>query len=249
MENLYIDRKMLRKFKYDMNYGSESSRFYNDEIMIKLINRNRLVDDRQYIIERLHGFEHENIVPPIQDVYEKRTFVGFTMKYLKDYILFDKYKKLDTTFNQRKEVLLKMASVFDYFDKMNFSFHDIHPRNILYKDGDVKLIDLDGGIFKNFINNDVDYPTSIRASKKNLARFILTSLYQVNESELLELKLKSNYFDYKLLFNILPDNVKEFYDFAFSDNYTIYNGISESLDNIDEQTFEDTIGLIKKRPL
>ena len=245
MSILNINQKYLKNFEYDLNYGSESTRYFNDEIMIKILNKDCLLDDRQQIIELLHNFNHDNIVKLYDDVYEKNMFVGYTMKYLKGYMHFDKFQKSNTSFNKRKEIIMKIASIFDYFDKMNFAFHDIHKRNILIKDDDVKLIDLDGGVLYGYVNGNIDFDTSLKNEKKSLSRFLLSTLYSVSENELLDTRDRKK--DYKLLISMLPKYLKGFYEYTLNDEYSIYYGITESLNNIDENLYEESYNLIKNR--
>lgn len=242
MEKIQISNDLLKDYKLDLSDGAESSRLHNNEIMIKIIKKHFLQDDRQIIIENLHNFDHENIVIPIQSIYDKNRFIGYTMKYLKGYQTFDKYLDNKTSFNQRKELLLKLASVFDYFDEKKFSYHDIHNKNILYKDDDIKLIDLDGGVLKNFVNDNINYETSIRAEKKSLSRFLLSKLYGINEGKLLNL----NKNDIKLLLSMLPDSIKELYDYAINDDYYVFNNITSSFENINEEVYDDTKIILKK---
>ena len=128
---------------------------------------------------------------------------------------------------------------------MNFAFHDIHKRNILIKDDDVKLIDLDGGVLYGYVNGNIDFDTSLKNEKKSLSRFLLSTLYSVSENELLDTRDRKK--DYKLLISMLPKYLKGFYEYTLNDEYSIYYGITESLNNIDENLYEESYNLIKNR--
>ena len=153
MEKININDIDLSHYTLDSSEGVESIRFYNDNELIKLPHKKYLKDDRGKIIEELYNLNNDNIVTPIYGITDKKGIIGYSMNYLKDYIDLEHYlSSNETSFEERKHLMIELSKIFDYFDTVNFAYHDLHSNNIMYKDDNIKLIDLDGGVFKGYVN-------------------------------------------------------------------------------------------------
>ena len=79
-------------------------------------------------------------------------------------------------FNLISEACYKIAirmlnDIFEYFDKISFAYYDVHAENIMFKSGDIKLVDLDSGIFKSI--DSERYQQDVVKSNNNLASLYL----------------------------------------------------------------------------
>lgn len=247
MEERNVTKKFFDNYRFDPSLGAESTRFYNDSEYIKIIHKNYLKDDREKIIKELYHFNHNDIVKPLFSLKEKGKFIGYGMQFL------DKYKDLEyyldniTTFDDRKELMIRISKIFDYFEQNKFAYYDIHAGNIMYKDGDIKLIDLDGGVLYPYVNYSLDYNAALRVSKKNLARFALSTICDFSQYDLLDLKKVKKYVFYKSFYNSLPRDLQELYEFAINNNYSVIPDITNRLNNITQTISEDTREIIEKK--
>ena len=247
MEERNITKNFFNNYRFDSSQGAESTRFYNDSEYIKIIHNEYLKDDREKIIKELYHIDHSDIVKPLFSINEKGKFIGYGMSFL------DKYKELDyylddiTTFNDIKELMIRLSKILDYFEQIKYAYHDIHAGNIMYKDGDIKLIDLDGGVLYPYVNYSLDYNAALRVSKKNLARFALSTICDFSQYNLINLKKVKNYMFYKSFYNSLPRDLKELYDYATNNDYCVFSDITSRLNNITQTISEDTKDIIEKK--
>ena len=251
MEMHFVNKNYLKGYQATFKDGIESVRFYNDKYMLKFIEKKYLKTDRQLIIEKTHEFDHEHIVKPEFGLYDKTGFLGYGMNYIKNYDYLDSvvdndFKNSSTTFSFRKELMLELCDIFDYFNKYNFAYYDIYGKNILYKDGDIKLIDLDGGVFKG-TNNRVNYSIAYRLAQKNLALYTLSFLYNKDIFEFLSdissLKKK----DLNSILTNVPEEVKNLFYYTINNDYHTFNNITQSIDSISQSMYEETNDKIIKK--
>ena len=249
MEERIVNQKELKKNSSKCYSGGESSCIYSGDEIMKIIQNRLLKDDREKIIRELYYFDHKDVVSPLYALTEKNKFIGYGMKYYKDYTVFAEYlNNKKTSFEDRKELMIRLSKIFDYFDQMNFAYYDLHSGNILYKNGDIKLIDLDGGVIKGYINDGMDYNTAIRLAKKNLAKFTLQTINGVTEFYFNSLKKYKNKRDVINFMNNLPENIKNLYSYALNDEYYYFSNMTSVLNDITKDVYEDTQNILKKRP-
>lgn len=248
MKEITVNKKFFNNYTYDNIPSGESSRFYNDENYIKIIHPGLLKDDREKIVRELYYFNHPNIVTPKFILKDKSGFIGYGMDFLKDYKSLALHLELDNlSFDERKELMIRLSKIFDYFDEKKFAYFDIHSNNILYKDGDIKIIDLDSGVINPYINDRVDFDLGIRASKKALVRYTLSTIYDITNYELLSLNSLKDRKYYQDLMNNLPKNVRNLYEFAFADRLYIIYGITDALEEITQGMNDDINEIVEKK--
>ena len=85
MQKIQIDKNFFNNYRLDYNFGCESIRFYDENYIYKIIKDAYLKDDRQKIIELLEHLNSDKIAKPISCLYDKSNFIGYSMKYYKDY--------------------------------------------------------------------------------------------------------------------------------------------------------------------
>ncbi len=249
MEKIELTDDFYDTFPRDDSYGSESRRFHDDEYFYKILKRKYLDEDREQIVEKLFDLHHKNIVTPIKCIYENNKFVGYSMKYYKDYINMVDYIETVEDFDERKDFLIRISEVFDYFDSQKFAYFDIHGYNIICKEKDFKIIDLDGGTFKGLTNRGLDYNTSIRIERKVLAKFLLSKLYDMLDYNWIYVKRNIKKDQFSNFYNNLPYNVKELYDYVLCSDFHLYFDLTKALEQVDEDMMYTTKALSLKKSL
>ena len=248
MEERIITKKDLKDKSLGYIEGGESKCYYDDEILMKIIKPSLLKDDREKIIRQLYSFNNNDIVTPLFAIKNNNKFIGYGMQYLKGYpSLADYFKNNVTSFEERKELMIRLSKVFDYFDQMNYAYYDIHSYNILYKNDDMKLIDLDGGVIKGFKNDKLDYDTALQLAKKNLAKYTLHTITGVSEYYFNSLRIYKKKSDVISFINSLPENVRKLYVYALNNDYNCLNNITPTLEEITKDIYDDTKEILKKR--
>ena len=249
MEERKITDDFFNNFYSKYLYGQESYCMHNDTELVKMIKKRLLKGDREKIIRELYYFDYPDIVKPLYAVIDKNKFVGYGMEYLKGYNELANYlNKEKPAFIERKDLVIKLSKIFDYFDTMKFAYHDLTYQNVMYKDNDIKLIDLDGGVLNGYTNYGLDYNAAVRVAKKSLAKM---ALYVINNTNGLEFDgLRANKKKkYVISFlDSLPENVKNLYMYALNNDFRYYTGITETLENITENISDDTQAVLKIRP-
>jgi tRNA A-37 threonylcarbamoyl transferase component Bud32 len=241
MKKVNITNSFLEGFRPILTRGSESIILYKDDILAKLIKPEFLKDDRQKIIEELPTLQYDGVITPDYLLYERNKFIGYVMHFLKECCdICDLLNNKTIDFNKRKELMIKLSQIFDYFYKNNFAYYDIHGGNILFSNGQINIIDLDGGIFKGYENNGIDFNTAIRLQTKNLCKFIISFLHNLDIDDIQ--KVPTSYY-----INLLPYTSKKIYTHAFDQNYRVFDGITESLNDLDEESFSIANLVIKKK--
>ena len=251
MDALRITDNTLKKYVACKRSGSESTMYHDDEHMLKIIHNRFLTPDRQYTIEALHEFEHPDIVTPEFSLLKRNKFVGYGMEYLKRYnniySLISGDLNNDKGFEERKKLMLELCEVFDYFDSMKYAFYDLHQYNILYKNGDMRIIDLDGGVLYPYEKDNLDYNAAIRKSKKQLARFTLGFLFDIDYLNLYLMLKGLTKKRFNLLLSNLPREVRECFEYARDENYRVYYGTPEAIESFTEDMFLESKDIIKMR--
>lgn len=247
MKEVNVNRKFFDNYTFDYALSAESNRYYNDNEYLKVIHRRLLKDDRENIVRGLHYFNQDNIVTPNYLLKERNKFIGYAMNYLKGYKDLSIHLEDNITFEERKKLMLTLSKVFDYFDEMKFAYHDLHSNNIMYKDGDIKLIDLDGGVLYPYRNDGFDYLTAARIAKKTLARYTLATMFGMSMYDIIKLKNYKNRKYYKSFMDNLPDNVKELFEYAINEEYYMLFGITDRIKNVTQTMSDYTNDIIERK--
>ena len=221
-------------------YCSESSLYVYNGDLIKLINDR--FKDRVSVVLRLDRLDHEDLVLPKYILYNKSGFKGYGMEYYKDYSVLAKMMCDESIpFNKRKEIALKICKLFVYMEYEGFGYYDVHSKNILYKGTDIKLVDMDSGIFDD--QDRLEYLTYLKHSQQRLSELSLALLYKEILDDLCNELIDSK----KIILKMVPSNVKKLYEHVINRSFTYFRP-AEYLDNLTEDTVEETKQvLIKKR--
>lgn len=254
MESKFVTKKYLKDFIFHFNGGTESLMFYNDDVFLKILKKDFLTKDRKEIINRLDEFKNDNILTPLFLLHDRTGIIGYATHNCLDYSFIDELltnSLFDTNieeFKKRKDLMIKLSKTLDFLYNKEFAYYDIHYKNILLKDNNIKLIDLDGGLFRGYNNHEVTYPVAIKFSYHRLLLFTLSYIYNMDYRKF------DNYFSPKnipyqkirTLLDYLPHDLEVLFNIIYSDEYTINTNITNSLYELDENTYLDTINILKR---
>lgn len=236
MKNVKLTNKFFNDYNAHLSNGNESIRFYNDDYFLKILHEQFLTEDRIKVISRLEELKHDNVVTPEFLLLDKKKIVGYGTKNYSDYDYLDSLLESDIPFKQKKELMIKLSQIFEFFKEKKFAFYDIHGKNFLQKDGDIKVIDLDGGVFKG-LNNGITYDGAARFTNYKLSLLTLSFLYGVDEYAL------PNFFydqiEMEEFIDKLPIHLREYYRNALLINYNFID-FPEIINSIDEDFIEET---------
>lgn len=204
---------------------------YNGDI-IKLFNK-RISFDRQRTILSLDEIERQECIIPKYSIIYGSNIVGYGMEYLKDFsTLFRLIEDESLSFSDRKQIAIKLYQIIMYLERIGVCYPDIHTGNFLYKDGIVRVIDMDSVMLDTICVKD-NFNHNIELSYLRLARLCFTIL--INMRVILPFELNSieqndiiEFFD-----GDKKDYFKYIFDYEKSDKYFI--------DTIDRFTEEDSI--------
>lgn len=204
---------------------------YNGDI-IKLFNK-RISFDRQRTILSLDEIERQECIIPKYSIIYGSNIVGYGMEYLKDFsTLFRLIEDESLSFSDRKQIAIKLYQIIMYLERIGVCYPDIHTGNFLYKDGIVKVIDMDSVMLDKICGKD-NFNHNIELSYLRLARLCFTIL--INMRVILPFELNS--IEQSDIIEFFDGDKKEYFKYIFgyekSDKYFI--------DTIDRFTEEDSI--------
>lgn len=204
---------------------------YNGDI-IKLFNK-RISFDRQRTILSLDEIERQECIIPKYSIIYGSNIVGYGMEYLKDFsTLFRLIEDESLSFSDRKQIAIKLYQIIMYLERIGVCYPDIHTGNFLYKDGIVRVIDMDSVMLDTICVKD-NFNYNIELSYLRLARLCFTIL--INMRVILPFELNS----------IEQNDIIEFFDGDKKDYFKYIFGYEKSdkyfIDTIDRFTEEDSI--------
>lgn len=204
---------------------------YNGDI-IKLFNK-RISFDRQRTILSLDEIERQEYIIPKYSIIYGSNIVGYGMEYLKDFsTLFRLIEDESLSFSDRKQIAIKLYQIIMYLERIGVCYPDIHTGNFLYKDGIVKVIDMDSVMLDKICVKD-NFNYNIELSYLRLARLCFTIL--INMRVIIPFELNS----------IEQSDIIEFFDGDKKDYFKYIFGYEKSdkyfIDTIDRFTEEDSI--------
>lgn len=124
--------------------NTESELYLYNETLIKLYNSKVNLEDKKRILEKLSTLDVKGCLIPNYALYEGNTLSGIQMDYLYDYdAIYDILNDGSLDFNTRKMIALKICQIILEIETKNAIYHDIHEDNILIKENDIKVIDMD----------------------------------------------------------------------------------------------------------
>jgi len=243
MERRFIHKNYLKKAKlFNPPFHAESTLFILNNELLKFI-RKELLKERENVVNSLYKLEHTSCITPNFTMYDKTGFLGYGMDFIDNCRPLSWETTFDTSFDRRKEIAFEICDLFSYLESKRFAYYDIHSNNLLFSNHKLKLVDLDSGIFANE-DNFVKYDSMIRFEKKIIARIILGILYGENPDDFKEKFHARNTNKLMNLRNIYPNELKEFIEFAISDEFGHFE-TRKYIDLFSEDIVYDTRAMIK----
>lgn len=231
--NIVKFRKEYKKYHIIPNgiHNESELYLYNGDI-IKLFNK-RISFDRQRTILSLDEIERQECIIPKYSIIYGSNIVGYGMEYLKDFsTLFRLIEDESLSFSDRKQIAIKLYQIIMYLERIGVCYPDIHTGNFLYKDGIVRVIDMDSVMLDKICVKD-NFNYNIELSYLRLARLCFTIL--INMRVILPFELNS----------IEQNDIIEFFDGDKKDYFKYIFGYEKSdkyfIDTIDRFTEEDSI--------
>ena len=187
MEKIFKTEEELRLYPTLRSSVHHESDIYisDDENLYKiLLYGNRIT--REGTVQRLSLYNNPNCVTPNGIIYTPQyDFLGFRMPYLKDYVPSTKLIFNDSiSYKDKLKFAKKIAVAIERLSKDGIVFWDIHPdNNMINKNGDVKIVDMDSVRFKDEYDSD-EFQFKVAASHKLLSQLTLSYLSKMNIMEL-----------------------------------------------------------------
>lgn len=187
MEKIFKTEKELSVYPTLRSSIHHESDIYivDDETLYKiLLYGNRLT--RESVVQRLSLYDNPDCVTPTGAIYTPQyEFLGFKMPYLKNYVPSTKLifsKKV--SYKDKLKFARKIAIAIEKLSKDGIVFWDIHPdNNMINKNGDIKIIDMDSVNFKEDYDGD-EFRFKVAASHGLLSQLSLSYLAKINIMEL-----------------------------------------------------------------
>lgn len=172
MQRIIVPEKSLLSYPTLKDAVHHESDIYlaDDKTLYKILTySNRLL--REQIIERLGNYENPNCVLPNSIIFnENRDFIGYSMDYLSNHYLSTKLIFSTEEYKKRLKLALKIVKTIQSFKNDGFVFWDIHPDNVMIRDYDVKIIDMDS------IRHRDDYETDNYREEQKSSHQLLMQL-------------------------------------------------------------------------
>ena len=182
---------------------------YNGDI-IKLFNK-RISFDRQRTILSLDEIERQECIIPKYSIIHGVNIVGYGMEYLKDFsTLFRLIEDESLSFSDRKQIAIKLYQIIMYLERIGVCYPDIHTSNFLYKNGIVRVIDMDSVLFDTICGKD-NFNHNIELSYLRLARLCFTIL--INMRVILPFELNS--IEQSDIIEFFDDDKKDYFKYVF----------------------------------
>ena len=245
MKELHVTKEELKRFpKANIHRVSESKLYYKGNHLFKVLNEE--LRDRKSTILRLEHLQGEELILPEYILIDEDGFIGYVMHYFKEHQHLENFIFGKLPFEERKRICLELCRIFTDLLHQDFAYFDFHPFNILYKDGDIKIGDLDSGIFRSngigsFLYEFEKFNSYSTSGNYHLALTILGLLFEDYQKFVLD-GIKNNK---KELFNNSPKELKKLYGYILYAPPVEFD-IASAIENISEDYIEETKLILKK---
>lgn len=183
METRYLeDGLLIDAVKLKAKTNNESNIYAKGDDFLKIYGSFIATDERKKTVILLEEFINDECCIPKYLINKGCTFKGLGTPFYRDYkCLEDIINSIQ--FKDRIIIARKIALLIESFIKQKYVYYDLHPGNIMVKDTNIKLIDMDGGYFSSI--QETDYLFVQNTSYINLCGLILSILYGIDDDEYL----------------------------------------------------------------
>jgi len=232
----YIELDNSYKKNKLKNLNNQESKLYTYEnYLYKKIHNYLLTKERIQTIDELSILNNPSYVTPKKIVIYKNKINGYLMNYYKEYKQITQYiLNKNITLEERKNISKKICMLIKELENIDILYTDIHSDNILIKDNDIKLIDMDS-VLMPWNNKDIEIRNKIKIYIQNYLADL--SLQIMTGSENIYRRKVTKQQKNKIL-SICNNNQKEFIEHSFETNYNNFNAI-DYIDEFDNQTINN----------
>lgn len=181
MEIKYLDSGLLNGAKkFNPHLHSESELYIKKKKLIKILKEVHRGLIRERMIIKLSEYQNDECSTPCSIIYTNKvenSFAGLETNFYKEYCELDKIIN-SLSFQERFIIAKKIALLIESFEKEEYSYYDLHLRNLLVKGTDIMLIDMDGGKYASTSGIE-RYKSSLKISYYFLPQLILSILYNI----------------------------------------------------------------------
>lgn len=235
MDKIIVNRNFINNLKiHSMN--NNSNIFVKDDDLIKMPKiwednsnlKKIILGDMEKNIEVISNIEGNNYVLPKYSIYTSRVatpnYKGYGMDFFKDYQnLSEIIGKNEYSFKDRMDLCKTLCDAIIKLEKYKVAYWDLHSDNILIKDKNIKICDMDS-IISAFVSGYIEYKRTLMTSYKYLSLLLLSILYGINDIDLYNMiKEKRNakfIKESKIFKRVIDKNYYIFYPDKYLDLFT-----------------------------
>lgn len=244
MKKIIVDEDTLMMYpKINTAIHQESDLYLVDEhtlYKILLYDQRLTREDR---IRKLSEYKNNDCVLPNGIIYSNsELFLGQSIPYLQEYKNSSSIIFSSMPYCEKLKLAKKIAVAIEKLSSDGIIFWDIHPdNNMINKNGDIKIVDMDSVFFKDDFSNEV-FKEYVCQVHKLLSQLSLSYLSQINVIELARVLSEQDIME---LFSGI-DGIKEYIDIIFDyPSEIIYP--SEFIENINENELRDVRNMLIKK--
>lgn len=193
MEKRIVTKEKLKKLSRLSN-SYNSTLYIDGKDLIKYLNSPVMGESyeiREKKLELLDKIiEPEYILPEYLLYLESLTasnLKAYGMKHFMDYNVIGKMVYDDNySYKDKLEICKKICDAFINLEKYKVAYWDIHTDNILIKDKDIKICDMDE-VTSKVLDGDYAYRSDLADSYRYLTSMVLSILYGIDETDLIKI--------------------------------------------------------------
>lgn len=213
MNTITLKEKDINPKHRIKSQGQESTIYSIDGMLYKFFNTNRMYK-KEIIVEALNDNPIVNTPTPIDKLVSPQgKFLGYTMEQYKKYSslndFLNGFEAQKYNYDERRQACIDLLSTVNMIMQRGFYYWDMHGENVLYKKGNIKVIDADSMICPRLGVTYLDkYLGSISNPNYGLMNvdtvsttisMMISLLMNINESNYYPIESKVNYRDVALL--------------------------------------------------
>lgn len=212
MDNIKFKSDIKKKLiPYESgNVHVESDLFLYDSDIIKIFKK-KISTERQETILSLDKVDRSEFVIPKYTLTHGSNIIGYGMDFLNNFeSLYSLIQNKSLSFADRKNIAISLYELITYLESIGICYHDIHSSNFLYKDGIVRVIDMDSVVFKS-IYGEKEFNYNMNFAYLRLARLCFTIL--INMRVILPFEISS--VEQNDIIDFFDNEKKDFFKYVF----------------------------------
>lgn len=212
MDNIKFKSDIKKKLiPYESgNVHVESDLFLYDSDIVKIFKK-KISTERQETILSLDKVDRSEFVIPKYTLTHGSNIIGYGMDFLNNFeSLYSLIQNKSLSFADRKNIAISLYELITYLESIGICYPDIHTGNFLYKDGIVRVIDMDSVMFDKMCVKD-NFNYNIELSYLRLARLCFTIL--INMRVILPFEISS--VEQNDIIDFFDNEKKDFFKYVF----------------------------------